>query len=110
MWGARRDLLPGELRARLRAHRDEVLALLDDVHDDERPAALPRLPEPGTPERVRFDAEQDRAVHGLMLASHAHTCRTCGGWACFGFGPPGKAPAAWFCPEHRQDGERYVTR
>jgi len=35
-------------------------------------------------------------------------CAVCGAThASFGFGPPGVLPAdAWYCSEHRQDGER----
>jgi len=35
-------------------------------------------------------------------------CAVCGAaHASFGFGPPGVLPAdAWYCAEHREDGER----
>ena len=107
VWASRPDLLPLGLRDQLRAHRAEVLLLLDRANDDERSVTLPPLPEPGTPERQRHDAAQERALRGLMLASRAHVCRVCGALACFGFGPPGK-PVAWYCLAHRAEGERHV--
>jgi hypothetical protein len=40
--------------------------------------------------------------------SETRRCAICGAvHASFGFGPPGVLPAdAWYCTEHRQDGER----
>lgn len=39
----------------------------------------------------------------------SNACRACGGSASFGFGLPGRAPAAWFCLQHRFDGEAFLT-
>ena len=60
--------LPPELLARARAHRDEIA---DALEAEERTPAdavaePPPLPEPGTTERARWDAEQARMVRGLL--------------------------------------------
>jgi hypothetical protein len=70
---------------------------------------LPPLPEPGTPERGRFDAEQARMVAGLLRVARMRPAlcparpfagcfcgqcgaqgwrRSAGGWRCTGCSPP----------------------
>jgi hypothetical protein len=60
--------LPPELLARARAHRDSIADAL--LAEDAAPANTPPdpqpLPEPGTPERKRWDTDHAQMVRGLL--------------------------------------------
>ena len=50
----------------------------------------------------------DEPIPHVDLPRETRHCKVCGAaHASFGFGPPGVLPAdAWYCSEHREDGER----
>ena len=60
--------LPPDLLARARAHRDAIAdaMLSDDTAVTDTTPDLRPLPEPGTPARARWDAQQAQMVRGLL--------------------------------------------
>lgn len=63
--------LPPDLLARARAHRDAIADALgaEDATPADTSTDPPPLPEPGTPERARWDARHAAMVRGLLATA-----------------------------------------